>query len=181
MIENKFYGLHDSLLYECSFPPNSQPHPSTPPQRLRRPLRHSSDEDWIDLNVISSRGADASQCQLCLIGRPHGNAQRRGFVVLSSAPLSVVLLVTFFDNLEMASPSVDPDIEAQINTVTGTQPAIIPNPPPPNTANLQLPTTSDPRPQTTNTNEHHGGNAPANTPGNSQVQRSMLTFPFAKS
>jgi hypothetical protein len=78
----------------------------------------------------------------------------------------------------MDLPSVD-DIEAQ--SFTETQPANIPDSlplPATNIANPQLPTTAEP-PQTTNANEHHNGNAPAQqTADNSQVQRGMLTFPF---
>src|SRR6266702_6978109 len=84
--------------------------------------------------------------------------------------------------LEMASPSQDLDTEAQTNSVTETQPAIIANPPPTtNTTSLQLPTSADPLPQATNTNQHHNGNPPAQqTADNSHVQRGMLTCTFHK-
>ncbi len=86
----------------------------------------------------------------------------------------------------MASPIVVPaqlpDIEAQTNSVTETQTAIIRDPlPTTNTANTQLPTTAVPQPHATNTNQHHNGNPPAQqTADNSQVQRGMLTFPLHK-
>jgi hypothetical protein len=82
--------------------------------------------------------------------------------------------------LEMASPNLD--IEAQANSLTEHQPAIVPDPLPPlptNTANTQLPNTAMPEPQATNTNENHNGNAPAQqTADNSQVQRG-IDFPLS--
>ena len=104
--------------------------------------------------------------------------------MLSIAPLcgSLRYILRLLRHLEMISPSVGSDIEAQINTVTETRSAITPDPPPTtNTANPHLPTTADPQPQATNTNEHHNGSALAQqTADNSQVQRGILTFPFHK-
>jgi len=99
--------------------------------------------------------------------------------VLSSAPLCGPPRYNL-RHLEMASPSVGPDIEAQINALTEAQPAHIANPPPTtNTANPQLPTSADPQPHASNTNQHHNGNGPAQqTTDNSEIQRGMLTFPF---
>jgi hypothetical protein len=84
----------------------------------------------------------------------------------------------------MASPSVDPDIEAQTKGITGTQTKtqlpIIPNPPPTaNAAHHQLPISADvdPQPQATNTNQDHDGNPPVQQPpANSQVQLGMFKF-----
>ncbi|KAH9059449.1 hypothetical protein EDB83DRAFT_932996 [Lactarius deliciosus] len=76
----------------------------------------------------------------------------------------------------MASPGPNLDIEAQANSVTKTQPAIITNPlsaaNPPN--ELPPATSADPQPQATNTNKHHDGNAagPAqHTADDPEVQR----------
>jgi hypothetical protein len=88
----------------------------------------------------------------------------------------------------MASPSVDPDIEAQVNSVTETQPPIIPNPPPTTNAadplaeqvaEPQLPTTADADAQLQDTNNNQGqyGSPPVQQPpDNPQVQRGMLTL-----
>ncbi|KAH8993891.1 hypothetical protein EDB86DRAFT_1317031 [Lactarius hatsudake] len=72
----------------------------------------------------------------------------------------------------MTLPGVNPDIEAQANTVTETQPAIIPNPPPAtNSANPQLSRISD-QAQATSANEHYDRNAPAQqTAETPQIQR----------
>ncbi|KAH9021076.1 hypothetical protein EDB84DRAFT_1580949 [Lactarius hengduanensis] len=72
----------------------------------------------------------------------------------------------------MTSASVNPDIEAQANTVTEIQPAIIPNPPPTtNSANPQLSLISD-QAHAANTNHHYDRNAPAQqTAETPQVQR----------
>ena len=82
----------------------------------------------------------------------------------------------------MASPNPDLDVEAQTNSFTETQPANISNSPPPaTTANTQIPTTGNPQPQVTNTNEHHNQNAPTRqTVDHSEVQRGVLTFPVSQ-
>ena len=80
----------------------------------------------------------------------------------------------------MASLSSELDIEAQANSDTGTQPAIIP-PSPTNTENPQLPTsTAVPQPQATNANEHHNEDTPAQQTAadDSQALRGMLTSRF---
>ncbi|KAH8982423.1 hypothetical protein EDB92DRAFT_1894446 [Lactarius akahatsu] len=73
----------------------------------------------------------------------------------------------------MASTSVDPDVEAQIQAQNSAMETIIANPLPTiNTANPQLPTSTDHQPQVTNTDEHQMENVPApQAMDNSQVQR----------
>ena len=80
----------------------------------------------------------------------------------------------------MASSSPVLDIEAQTNSDTGSQLAINIQSPPPTThsANLQLPTTEEPQPQDTDTNQHYEDDAARKTTDNSGVQRGMLTFLF---
>ena len=87
---------------------------------------------------------------------------------------------------EMASPSIGPDIEAQINSVMEIQPTIMePDPlpqPTANTATPQLPTSAVPQSQIPNVNQHHNGNSPAQQiADNSQVQRGRLIFPLHQS
>ena len=82
-----------------------------------------------------------------------------------------------------AIPCLDLDVEAQTNSVSETQPAMIPDPllPPstPNTVNPQLPTTADLQPQTTNTDQYHNENSPAQQAAeNSEAQRGLFSFPF---
>ncbi|KAH9030103.1 hypothetical protein EDB85DRAFT_1453615 [Lactarius pseudohatsudake] len=68
----------------------------------------------------------------------------------------------------MALPRLDLDIEAQTNSVTETQSAII-SPSTPNAASPQLPISADLQPQATDTNQYHNGNASAaQTADNSQ-------------
>ena len=80
----------------------------------------------------------------------------------------------------MASPSADSDIEAQINSVSETQPPTNINPPPTtDTATPQLPSSAVPQAQAqaTNTDHHHNRNPPTQeSNGISQAQRGMLTF-----
>ena len=68
----------------------------------------------------------------------------------------------------MAHPfSPDPDVEAQLNSVSEIWPMVInppPNLPPPpsiDTAPPKLPISADPQPQATDAHQHHIGNPPA--------------------
>lgn len=83
----------------------------------------------------------------------------------------------------MAHPfSPDPDVEAQLNSVSEIWPMVInppPNLPPPpsiDTAPPKLPISADPQPQATDAHQHHIGNPPAQESGNSQELRGTFTL-----
>lgn len=83
----------------------------------------------------------------------------------------------------LASPSPDPDIEAQLNSVSEAQPPTIINPPPNflpppsiDTAPPELPISADPQPQATDAHQNHIGNPPAQESGNSQDLRGTFAL-----